>query len=45
MCSIKKTYIPEKYKEFWDQNYKDILFDCGADYIVFNLLVSIGYTK
>lgn len=25
MCSIKRTYIPEKHRDFWDVNYNDLL--------------------
>lgn len=41
MCSIKKTYIPEKHKQFWNEHYKRIMRDCGADDSIWNYLIAI----
>lgn len=41
MCSINKTYIPDKHVAFWNMHFNDILMNAGYDQQIFDLLMSI----
>lgn len=51
MCSIKRTYIPEKYNDFWEEEregmrkYRHFLFISASEDSMRVLLLSIGHSK
>lgn len=45
MCKISRTFIPDKHTAWWNMHRNSIMWNSGHDESVWDLLMSINYTK